>query len=120
MESRLKLEPVSHNQNMLCSDLAKLLPLDVDPYTYDSPHTKTCLLLQAHFSRLTLPCSDYYTDTKSVLDQAVRILQVTLCMSNTVIVEVFGGAMVAQSSGQAPFTSEIVSSNLGSDSLFFM
>ena len=58
------------------SDLAKSLPLEVDPYSYDSPHTKTLLLFQAHFSRLMLPCSDYHTDTKSVLDQAVRILQV--------------------------------------------
>ena len=63
--------------NIFCSDLSKSVPLDVDPYTYDSPHTKTFLLFQAHFSRLMLPCSDYHTDTKSVLDQAVRILQVT-------------------------------------------
>ena len=42
----------------------------------ESPNTKTFLLLQAHFSRLTLPCSDYYTDLKSVLDQTIRILQV--------------------------------------------
>ena len=58
------------------SDLAKSVPLEVDPYSYDSPHTKTFLLFQAHFSRLLLPSSDYHTDTKSVLDQAVRILQV--------------------------------------------
>ena len=61
---------------LFCSDLAKSVPLEVDPYTYDSPHTKTFLLFQAHFSMLTLPCSDYHTDTKSVLDQAIRILQV--------------------------------------------
>lgn len=48
----------------------------VDNYTYDSPHTKAFLLLQAHFSRLPLPCVDYITDLKSVLDQAIRIIQV--------------------------------------------
>jgi activating signal cointegrator complex subunit 3 len=31
--------------------------------------------VQAHFERAELPISDYVTDTKSVLDQAVRILQ---------------------------------------------
>jgi activating signal cointegrator complex subunit 3 len=33
------------------------------------------VLLQAHFARLDLPISDYVTDTKSVLDQSIRILQ---------------------------------------------
>lgn len=38
--------------------------------------TKTHLLYQAHFGRLTLPSTDYYTDLKSVLDQSIRIIQV--------------------------------------------
>ena len=42
----------------------------------ESPHVKASLLLQAHFARLPMPIADYTTDTKSVLDQAVRILQV--------------------------------------------
>lgn len=43
---------------------------------YDNPHVKAFLLLQAHIKRnVTLPCSDYITDTNSVLDQAVRIMQ---------------------------------------------
>ena len=51
------------------------MPIKVDQYTYDSPHTKTHLLLQARFSRVSLPIADYGTDTKSVLDQAIRIMQ---------------------------------------------
>lgn len=31
--------------------------------------------MQAHFSHLALPNTDYGTDTKSVLDQSIRILQ---------------------------------------------
>lgn len=57
-------------------ELAKLCPLQVDSLSMDSPHIKALLLLQAHFSHLHLPCSDYYTDLKSVLDQSIRILQV--------------------------------------------
>jgi activating signal cointegrator complex subunit 3 len=47
----------------------------VDPLSYDSPHVKVFLLLQAHFSHLPLPNTDFATDTKSVLDQSIRILQ---------------------------------------------
>ena len=58
------------------SVLATKLPISVDKATYDSPHTKAHLLFQAHFSHTTLPIADYQTDTKSVLDQSLRILQV--------------------------------------------
>ena len=60
---------------ILSRELAESVPIKVDQYTYDSPHTKTHLLLQAHFSRLPLPIADYGTDTKSALDQAIRIMQ---------------------------------------------
>ena len=68
--------PVRHNEDNLNSELAKRVPWAVDSRSFDSPHTKAHLLLQSHFSRITLPISDYITDTKSVLDQAIRILQV--------------------------------------------
>ena len=70
--------PVRHNEDALNADLAKLVPMEVNQYTYDDPHTKALLLLQAHFTRCSLPCSDYLTDTKSVLDQSIRILQALL------------------------------------------
>lgn len=60
------------------SELAKLCRISVDPLTHDSPHTKTFLLMQAHFLHLPLPNSDYLTDTKSVLDQAIRVIQVSV------------------------------------------
>ncbi|KAK7072359.1 activating signal cointegrator 1 complex subunit [Halocaridina rubra] len=70
--------PVRHNEDNLNADLAKSCRIEVNPYTYDSSNTKAHLLLQAHMSRLRLPCVDYLTDTKSVLDQALRILQALL------------------------------------------
>ena len=39
------------------------------------PHVKAFLLLQAHFSKIELPISDYVGDLNSVLDQSVRIIQ---------------------------------------------
>ncbi|XP_015598741.1 activating signal cointegrator 1 complex subunit 3 [Cephus cinctus] len=67
--------PVRHNEDILNEELAKMCRYSVDRYKYDSPNTKAFLLLQAHFSRLPLPCADYLTDLKSVLDQTIRILQ---------------------------------------------
>ncbi|XP_076445059.1 activating signal cointegrator 1 complex subunit 3-like isoform X3 [Babylonia areolata] len=73
--------PVRHNEDQINSELATRLPLEVSPHSFDSAHTKTHLLLQAHFSQLPLPSTDYNTDTKSVLDQAIRILQAMLDVS---------------------------------------
>lgn len=67
--------PVRHNEDLLNEELSKSCRLPVNPYSFDSAHTKANLLFQAHFSRLSLPCADYNTDTKSVLDQSIRILQ---------------------------------------------
>lgn len=72
--------PVRHNEDNMNASLAPNLPIPVSPHSMDSAHTKTHLLLQAHFSRAQLPIADYGTDTKSVLDQALRILQVCACV----------------------------------------
>lgn len=65
-------------KDKLNEELSREVPFKVNSYTLDSPHTKVNLLLQAHFSRAQLPCSDYLTDTKSVLDQCFRIMQAVL------------------------------------------
>ena len=85
--------PVRHNEDIMNRSIEKDLPvpLNQQPTTsfsskarqdypvqvdYESPHCKAFLLLQAHMVQLeNLPCSDYITDTNSVLDQAIRILQ---------------------------------------------
>ena len=70
--------PVRHNEDKLNAQLSNDVPLKVNQYTLDSPHTKCNLLLQAHFSQIPLPISDYITDTKSVLDQCLRVMQAML------------------------------------------
>ena len=68
-----------HNEDTVQNpQLAQMCPIDTASRSMESPNTKAYLLLQAHFSRLALPCSDYYTDLKSVLDQTIRILQVCI------------------------------------------
>ena len=66
--------PVRHNEEHLNADLNKGCR---NQLTSDmlSPHTKTHLLLQAHFGRVSLPIADYLTDTKTVMDNVPRVLQ---------------------------------------------
>ncbi|VDL92079.1 unnamed protein product [Schistocephalus solidus] len=70
------LLPVRHAEDETNAILAREMPLPVKGAP-ESPHTKAHILLQAYLSRRTLelPISDYVTDTKSVLDQAPRVLQ---------------------------------------------
>ncbi|KAF9918433.1 hypothetical protein BX616_008873 [Lobosporangium transversale] len=68
--------PVRHNEEIVNKELEQGLPLLIDSsMSYDSPHAKSFLLLQAYFERMRLPVADYITDTVSVLDQSVRVLQ---------------------------------------------
>ncbi|GLJ46147.1 hypothetical protein SUGI_0972180 [Cryptomeria japonica] len=73
--------PVRHNEEHINEVLSKEVEYEVDKYSLDDPHVKTNLLLQAHFSRLELPISDYVTDLKSVLDQSIRIIQAMIDVS---------------------------------------
>ena len=66
--------PVRHNEEHLNEELSRLVPYKVNMSELESPFTKTHLLIQAHFSRVKLPITDYLTDTKLVLDQSVRLL----------------------------------------------
>jgi len=69
--------PVRHNEDQLNVDLSELLPWNpysVPTWLPDSPHGKAFLLIQAYCKRVPAPIKDYATDTKSVLDQAARVL----------------------------------------------
>ena len=72
--------PVRHNEDLINTELANLLPLETNGLNLPmgDPHVKTFLLLQAHFSRINLPISDYVGDLNSVLDQSIRVLQASI------------------------------------------
>ncbi|KAL9636349.1 MAG: hypothetical protein Q9164_002877 [Protoblastenia rupestris] len=73
--------PVRHNEDLINAELSKNLPLKADAMgglpMWD-PHVKAFLLLQAYFSRIDLPISDYVGDQNSVLDQSIRIIQASI------------------------------------------
>jgi activating signal cointegrator complex subunit 3 len=66
--------PVRHNEDELNLELSKKVQW-LPSTAMDSPHTKSNLLIQAHLSDLELPISDFTTDTRTVLDQTVRVAQ---------------------------------------------
>ncbi|KAF2135721.1 uncharacterized protein K452DRAFT_260242 [Aplosporella prunicola CBS 121167] len=72
--------PVRHNEDLINAELSAALPLKAEFMNLPmwDPHVKAFLLLQAHFSRIDLPISDYVGDQTSVLDQAIRIIQASI------------------------------------------
>ena len=72
--------PVRHNEDLINAELAKNLPLNANLLEFPmwDPHVKAFLLLQAYFSRIDLPITDYVGDQNSVLDQSIRIVQASI------------------------------------------
>lgn len=69
--------PVRHHEDRALAALAKHLPLKTAGAAtgnFNDPHTKTHILLQAHFSRLPL-AADVAADLGAVLPDATRLLQ---------------------------------------------
>lgn len=69
------LFPVRHNEDKINMDLAKRLNLKLHGQPIDSPHVKVYILLHMYLGNLELPNQEYIVDCKSVMDQALRILQ---------------------------------------------
>ncbi|KAI9689957.1 MAG: hypothetical protein M1822_009839 [Bathelium mastoideum] len=72
--------PVRHNEDLINAELSNGLPLQAGNLSLPmhDPHVKAFLLLQAHFSRVSLPITDYVGDQNSVLDQSIRIIQAAI------------------------------------------
>lgn len=95
--------PVRHNEDVLNASLAEGLRWSVRGWDLGSSHTKAFLLLQAHLERAKLPITDYVNDTKSVLDQAPRILNamVDIAADEGLLQPALGTMRVAQLMVQA-------------------
>lgn len=67
-------------EDLINDELSKNLPLKAERLSLPmwDPHVKAFLLLQAYFSRIDLPISDYVGDQNSVLDQSIRIVQASI------------------------------------------
>lgn len=70
--------PVRHNEDILNEEMSKNMRFPLSSGAWDSPHVKAELLLQAYMKRAQLPIVDYATDTRSVMEQAIRIVTAML------------------------------------------
>eukprot|EP00457_Paulinella_chromatophora_P000148 gb/GEZN01000148.1/.p1 GENE.gb/GEZN01000148.1/~~gb/GEZN01000148.1/.p1 ORF type:complete len:2144 (+),score=329.45 gb/GEZN01000148.1/:63-6494(+) len=67
--------PVRHNEDKVVEQLVELVKWKPEVYSFESPHLKASILFQGHLQHMDFPINDFYTDQKSVMDQAIRILQ---------------------------------------------
>lgn len=65
--------PIRHNEDVLLRRIYDRVPLKLDKINFESPHHKVFILLQAHFSRLTLP-ADLAQDQREILDRVLTLL----------------------------------------------
>ncbi|KAG5518305.1 hypothetical protein PMAC_003101 [Pneumocystis sp. 'macacae'] len=74
---------VRHNEDIINKEISQKLPFKGEELSLPmwDPHIKTFLLIQAHLKHFNLPIIDYITDTTSVLDQSIRILQAYIDIS---------------------------------------
>jgi len=72
--------PVRHNEEKINEVLAQKVRWAVTE-GYEDPHVKANILFQCHMQRIALPMTDFYTDTQSLLDQSIRILQALIDIS---------------------------------------
>jgi len=73
--------PVRHNEDKVAEQLVELLRWSPEVYDFEDPHLKASILFQGHLQHMEFPINDFYTDQKSVLDQAIRILQAMVDVS---------------------------------------
>ncbi|XP_022899943.2 activating signal cointegrator 1 complex subunit 3-like [Onthophagus taurus] len=69
------LFPVRHNEDKINIELIKLHSIKANGLAYDSPYLKVKILIEMYLNDFELPNQEYTVDLKSVLDQALRILQ---------------------------------------------
>lgn len=95
LASEFDESPIRHNEDSEMEGLAggnnlRAIIIDlVGPLffssatTWEDPHTKVFVLLVAHLTACPLPIMDLVTDTRSILEQAGRIVQAMIEMART-------------------------------------
>lgn len=65
--------PIRHHEDVLLQRIYNRVPIKVADVNFDSPHHKANILLQAHFSRFTLP-ADLAADLEVILGKVINLL----------------------------------------------
>ena len=98
--------PIRHHEDALLRRIYERLPVKLEAVDYNSPHFKTFLLLQAHFTRMNLP-ADLAIDQKSVLTRVSNLLSACVdVMSSNSYLNALGAMDLSQMCVQAVWDSD--------------
>ena len=71
--SEFETVPIRRHEDVLLRRIYDRMPLKLDKIRFENPFHKTFVLLQAHFSRLTLP-ADLAQDQRDILNRVLTLL----------------------------------------------
>lgn len=93
--------PIRHHEDILLRRIYDRVPVKLEAVDYNSPHFKTFLLLQAHFSRMQLP-PDLAIDQGVVLGKVINLLSACVdVMSSNSYLNALGAMDLSQMCVQA-------------------
>ena len=93
--------PIRRHEDVLLRRIYDRVPVKLDRPEFEAPHFKTFLLLQAHFSRLTLP-PDLASDQALVLEKVLNLLSACVdVMSSNAWLNALGAMDLSQMCVQA-------------------
>ena len=93
--------PIRRHEDVLLRRIYDRVPVKLEKADFEAPHFKTFLLLQAHFSRLTLP-PDLAADQVLVLEKVLNLLSACVdVMSSNAWLNALGAMDLSQMCVQA-------------------
>ena len=98
--------PIRRHEDVLLRRIYDRVPVKLDRADFEAPHFKTFLLLQAHFSRLSLP-PDLAADQILVLEKVLNLLSACVdVMSSNAWLNALGAMDLSQMCVQACWDSD--------------
>ncbi|KAM0747473.1 Sec63-domain-containing protein [Meredithblackwellia eburnea MCA 4105] len=98
--------PIRHHEDTFLRKVYDRVPVKLSDVNYESPHFKTNVLLQAHFSRLTLP-ADLAADQAQILTKVLNLLSACVdVMSSNAFINALGAMELSQMCVQAMWDSD--------------
>lgn len=93
--------PIRHHEDIVLKRIYDRCPVKLETQDYESPHFKTFILLQAHFSRMGLP-ADLASDQTVILTKVISLLSACVdVMSSNAYLSALGAMDLSQMCVQA-------------------
>lgn len=93
--------PIRHHEDIVLKRIYERCPVKLELQDFESPHFKTFILLQAHFSRMVLP-ADLASDQTVILTKVISLLSACVdVMSSNAYLSALGAMDLSQMCIQA-------------------